>query len=220
MTLALIRFVNSLLDPLQKRDKSLSLSVLATTAGLPTAFVEVRHWGTHETNLPGPEVLRNMGIRALEWLWRNYWNKSEEGGDVFQQWKEGHMEIDEVIEFMERREEEGFGKMVVALSEDEDFGVSRKTWDPLLSSLSTTMLAFPEDFLEYIVDTLSTTSNGTIFGGDANLRPVSFKFAKPNNKISIDTPCMDNAPYEPSQWFPIAILTGFCHRRKTMHTPS
>jgi Las1-like len=158
MTLALIRFVNTLLDPLQKRDKSLPLSVLATTAGLPTAFVELRHWGTHENNLPGSEVLRNMGIRALEWLWRHYWNKVEDKDDVFMRWKDGRAEVNELVEILERREEESFEKLLMQLSEEYvDFSASRRKWDPVLSTGFST---FPADFLDYTIDVLATIPDG------------------------------------------------------------
>ena len=163
MTLALIRFVNSLLDPLQKRDKSLPLSVLAVNTGLPTAFVEVRHWGTHENNLPGPEVLKNMGIRALEWLWRNYWNKEDEEVNVFAQWKNGQVSVDEVVETINKHDEEVFEKLVGALSEDENFSALRMIWEPLISSLSIGLLGFPDDFLDYTIDTLTATSNGIVY---------------------------------------------------------
>lgn len=157
MTLALIRFVNSLLDPLQKRDKSLSLSVLAASANLPTVFVEVRHWGTHESNLPGAEVLRDMGIRALEWLWRNYWNKNDDSIDVIAAWKSGSADINDVIDALGNRRDASFGKLLEGLSADDDFSVSQRAWEPLLSSLSEKSPHFPETFVDYIVQTLIAT---------------------------------------------------------------
>lgn len=156
MSLALIRFVNSLLDPLQKRDKSLPLSVLATTAGLPTVFVEVRHWGTHESNLPGAEVLKEMGIRALEWLWRNYWNKKEDSVNFIELWKSGSADANTVITAAERNQEDTFGKLLVELAAEEDFSASRTSWERLISSLSEALSSFPEDFIDYIIQTLTT----------------------------------------------------------------
>jgi len=154
MTLALIRFVNSLLDPLQKRDKSLPLSVLAASANLPTVFVEVRHWGTHESNLPGTEVLRDMGIRALEWLWRNYWNKKDDSIDVIAAWKNGSADTNDVIAALGDYQDASFDRLLEGLSADDDFAVSQKSWEPLLSSLSEKSPAFPETFMDYIVQTL------------------------------------------------------------------
>ena len=144
MTLALIRFVNSLLDPLQKRDKSLPLSILAAGANLPTVFVEVRHWGTHESNLPGTEVLRDMGIRALEWLWRNYWNKKDDSIDVIAAWKHGSVDTNDVVAALRDHQDASFGSLLEGLSEDDDFAASQKSWEPLLSSLLKDRLPFPK----------------------------------------------------------------------------
>jgi ribosomal biogenesis protein LAS1 len=157
MTLALIRFVNSLLDPIQKKDKSLPLSVLAVTAGLPTVFVEVRHWGTHESNLPGMEVLRDMGIRALEWLWHNYWNKPEESVELLPLSKgDDAQAVDLVSQFRQRREED-FERLMVKLGQDENLDESRKIWEPLITFLSKELPMFMEDVIEYIVDSMIAT---------------------------------------------------------------
>jgi Las1-like len=153
MSLALIRFVNSLLDPLQKRDKSLPLGVLAASAGLPTVFVEVRHWGTHESNLPGNEVLRDMGIRALEWLWRNYWNKKEDSVDAIALWKSSPAETRPVIEAFAKNQEDSFERLVVELAGDNDFSTSRTVLDPLLLFLLEELSEFPEAFIDYIIQT-------------------------------------------------------------------
>jgi Las1-like len=155
MTMALIRFVNGLLDPLQKRDKSLPLSVLAASADLPTVFVEVRHWGTHESNLPGAEILKDMGIRALEWLWRNYWNKKEDSTDIVALFKNGSVDTKTVVTAFEKNEEDLYEKLFVELAEEEDFGVSRISLNGLMSSLSETLPTFPESFIDYVIQALS-----------------------------------------------------------------
>lgn len=157
MTLALIRFVNSLLDPLQKRDKSLSLSILAANAGLPTAFVEVRHWGTHESNLPGAEILRDMGIRALEWLWHNYWNRKEDEAEVIALWKSNAADVSVILSALEKNREGCYGKLLVEFASEEDVSTSRAVWDPLFSLLSEKVSHFPESFIEYILETLIAT---------------------------------------------------------------
>ena len=156
MTLALIRFVNSLLDPLQKRDKSLSLTILATIAGLPKVFVEVRHWGTHENNLPSVQILRDMGVRALEWLWRNYWNKNDEKIDFVSQWASGAVSDSVTVATFQVERERCFEELVGKLTDAEDFEQSCRTWDPLVELLSNGIPTFPEEFLVYIVETLST----------------------------------------------------------------
>jgi hypothetical protein len=160
MTLALIRFVNSLLDPLQKRDKSLPLSVLAADAGLPTVFVEIRHWGTHENNLPGAEVLRDMGIRALEWLYRNFWNRRHESDAIIAGWRSGAVDIKEVVRNFEKDRPAAFEELVVELAGNEDYAISRGIFDPLIATLDAQVSGFPTDFLEYVVEILTTTSNG------------------------------------------------------------
>ncbi|RPA95221.1 Las1-domain-containing protein [Choiromyces venosus 120613-1] len=48
------------------------MHTLAKNLGLPTSFVEIRHAATHEA-LPGLALLRTATIRALDWLWENYW---------------------------------------------------------------------------------------------------------------------------------------------------
>lgn len=70
---AIVRFVNGLLDPLQKARDAISLYALAKQLDLPTVFVELRHVATHE-GLPSLMLLRRSSHQALEWLWWNYWN--------------------------------------------------------------------------------------------------------------------------------------------------
>jgi hypothetical protein len=173
MTLALIRFVNSLLDPLQKRDKSLPLSVLATDAGLPTVFVEIRHWGTHESNLPGAEVLKDMGIRALEWLYRNFWNKKHGREVDIAGWRSGAIDIKQVIGAFEKDRRASFEDLVVELAGNEDYAISRGIFDPLIAALDARISAFPADLIEYIVEILTTTSNGEYpWTSNANIRSI------------------------------------------------
>lgn len=164
MTLALIRFVNSLLDPLQKRDKSLPLNVLAESAGLPAAFVDIRHWGTHESNIPGTEVLRDMGIRALEWLYRNYWNKvTEEPEDVVHNWERGIADIPHVVEAFRVQQEAFFERLIAHLGKEEEFSKSKETWDPLISQMSARLNGFLEKFTEYILELLVTMPSSPFF---------------------------------------------------------
>lgn len=72
--MSLIRFVNGLLDPIQKSQYVIPLTVLARKIDLPRSFVELRHVSTHE-GLPSLAVLRDMNSRALAWLWDHYWSK-------------------------------------------------------------------------------------------------------------------------------------------------
>lgn len=76
-TMSLIRFVNGLLDPTQQSQFAIPLHTLARRVGLPTWFVDLRHWGTHERELPSLEMLRMAAKKALVWLWEHYWNDDE-----------------------------------------------------------------------------------------------------------------------------------------------
>lgn len=61
--LALIRFVNGLVDPLQKGVYARSIAGIASQIGLPISFVELRHACTHE-ELPSLQILRE-GCRQV-----------------------------------------------------------------------------------------------------------------------------------------------------------
>ncbi|KAM3161604.1 rRNA-processing protein las1 [Lachancea thermotolerans] len=77
-TMAMIRFVNGLLDPTQQSQFAIPLHTLAERMGLPSWFVELRHCGTHERELPSLDMLRLASESALEWLWEHYWDADEE----------------------------------------------------------------------------------------------------------------------------------------------
>ena len=72
-TMALIRFVNGLLDPFQQSNYAIPMHLLAKQLNLPTYFVELRHMGTHES-LPSLDILRITCANALNWLYENFWN--------------------------------------------------------------------------------------------------------------------------------------------------
>ncbi|GME78201.1 unnamed protein product [Ambrosiozyma monospora] len=73
--MAIIKFVNGLLDPLQKGQFAMSLHKCAEILKLPSYFVEVRHMGTHEFML-SLEMLRLAARNALVWLEDNYWKEA------------------------------------------------------------------------------------------------------------------------------------------------
>ncbi|BGP20324.1 hypothetical protein JCM10213_002047 [Rhodosporidiobolus nylandii] len=72
-SMAMIRFVNSLVDPLQTTYYARSIASLAQQIGLPLWFVELRHQATHE-ELPALGVLRDAARQALDWLFQYYWH--------------------------------------------------------------------------------------------------------------------------------------------------
>ncbi|RCK54949.1 Protein LAS1 [Candida viswanathii] len=75
-TMALIRFVNGLLDPFQQSNYAIPMHLLAKQLNLPTYFVELRHMGTHES-LPSLDILRITCGNALNWLYEYFWSNIE-----------------------------------------------------------------------------------------------------------------------------------------------
>lgn len=73
-SMALVRFVNGFLDPLQKSNYAVSLHQIAENVEFPEYFVELRHIFTHEM-LPDLSICRKSSKKALEWLNENYWQK-------------------------------------------------------------------------------------------------------------------------------------------------
>lgn len=55
--LAVVRLVNTLVDPLQQGSYARPVATIASQIGLPAWFVELRHQATHEV-LPALPVLR------------------------------------------------------------------------------------------------------------------------------------------------------------------
>ncbi|RLV95969.1 Pre-rRNA-processing protein las1 [Spathaspora sp. JA1] len=76
-SMALIRFVNGLLDPFQQSNYAIPLHHLAKSVNLPSYFVELRHMATHE-GLPSLPMLRIACTSALNWLYDHYWCHIEE----------------------------------------------------------------------------------------------------------------------------------------------
>ena len=72
LSMALIRFVNGIVDSGQKGTVASSALTIAEQVGLPAWFVELRHAATHD-QIPTFQLLQNAQIQALEWLHNNYW---------------------------------------------------------------------------------------------------------------------------------------------------
>ncbi|TIC11285.1 Las1-domain-containing protein [Wallemia mellicola] len=73
MSIAIIRFVNGLVDPLQQFSFARSIHDLAKQIDLPLKFVQLRHTSTHD-NLPSLKVLTQSTIDAVDWLRTRYWD--------------------------------------------------------------------------------------------------------------------------------------------------
>lgn len=74
--MAIVRFVNGLIDPFQRSTHAISMHLLAKQLQLPPFFVEARHSATHEA-LPSLELLRSINTRALFWLRDHYWSANQ-----------------------------------------------------------------------------------------------------------------------------------------------
>jgi hypothetical protein len=87
LAIAIIRFVNGIVDSAQKGTVAASASNIAGQVGLPLWFVELRHSATHD-KLPNLQTLRNARAQSLEWLDQYYWRVQEdnvrESSDVVQ----------------------------------------------------------------------------------------------------------------------------------------
>ncbi|KAI3483308.1 hypothetical protein L1887_53799 [Cichorium endivia] len=71
-SLALMRFVNSVVDSHQTGGFAQSIAAIAARIGLPQWFVEIRHATTHE-ELPSISVCRHAARAALAWLHTHFW---------------------------------------------------------------------------------------------------------------------------------------------------
>lgn len=72
LSAALVRLVNSLVDPLQQGLYARPIALLAAELGLPGWLVELRHAATHD-DLPSLAVLSDGAREALAYLDRAYW---------------------------------------------------------------------------------------------------------------------------------------------------
>jgi len=75
--MALVRFVNGVVDSGQRGQVASSVAVLANVYGLPRLLVDIRHESTHNS-LPSVGILRIATRQALEWLHVNYWEGQRE----------------------------------------------------------------------------------------------------------------------------------------------
>ncbi|XP_058954973.2 uncharacterized protein [Pocillopora verrucosa] len=72
LAMAIVRFVNGMVDLDQKGKFARSVQTIAEEIGLPKWLVDIRHESAHQ-NLPSLETLR-CGVRAsLSWLQYEYW---------------------------------------------------------------------------------------------------------------------------------------------------
>jgi ribosomal biogenesis protein LAS1 len=72
MAMAIVRFVNGMVDMEQKGAYARSVQSIADEIGLPDWLVDLRHEATH-ASLPSLEVLKAGCKFALDWLRDRYW---------------------------------------------------------------------------------------------------------------------------------------------------
>ena len=72
MAMAIVRFVNGMVDVEQKGVYARSVQSIADDIGLPDWLVDLRHEATHAV-LPSLQVLRAGCKFSLEWLDQHYW---------------------------------------------------------------------------------------------------------------------------------------------------
>eukprot|EP01114_Cavostelium_apophysatum_P018763 TRINITY_DN5879_c0_g1_i5.p1 TRINITY_DN5879_c0_g1~~TRINITY_DN5879_c0_g1_i5.p1 ORF type:complete len:391 (+),score=44.11 TRINITY_DN5879_c0_g1_i5:352-1524(+) len=73
--MALVRFVNGVLDP-SLGDGTSTYRILSTAFALPVNMIDLRHAGTHG-ELPSLEILTETCKEGLNWLYANYWAKQQ-----------------------------------------------------------------------------------------------------------------------------------------------
>jgi len=71
-SMALIRFINGVTEPLQNAQYAISINQLCARIGLPPGLADLRHQASHQ-QIPPLAVLRIAARQCLEWLNENYW---------------------------------------------------------------------------------------------------------------------------------------------------
>lgn len=96
-SLAFIKFINGLVDPLQSGRYAASIHAIALDAlpTLPTWFIDLRHQATHDPVLPSHAVLVNALSQALRWLKTEYWDV--ERGALLQQSHQLHLDWEQQL---------------------------------------------------------------------------------------------------------------------------
>ncbi|KDN39445.1 Las1-like protein [Tilletiaria anomala UBC 951] len=74
-SMAIVRFVNGIVDEQQTGLFAESIAMIAAKVGLPLWLVEIRHAATHQ-KCPTLQALREGAITALRWLHDYFWEHS------------------------------------------------------------------------------------------------------------------------------------------------
>jgi ribosomal biogenesis protein LAS1 len=82
LSLAVVRFINGVVEPLKDRNRQVPISTIGSSYGIPDFVVDIRHSATHG-QLPSFEFAAIAGARALDWLRVHYWEaQSAELDDI------------------------------------------------------------------------------------------------------------------------------------------
>ncbi|TPX33001.1 hypothetical protein SmJEL517_g03987 [Synchytrium microbalum] len=82
-SMAIIRFVNGLVDASQVTGRLQSVAAVADSLGIPLWIVDLRHAATHES-LPSLSLLRAAAQQALRWLDAHYWSLQTTRTETFE----------------------------------------------------------------------------------------------------------------------------------------
>ncbi|KAJ1518301.1 Ribosomal biogenesis protein las1l [Coelomomyces lativittatus] len=80
-TLAIVRFVNGMVDVEQTKVHAQAVSLVAEKLGIPLWLVDLRHAGTHD-RVPSLHYLRLAADFVLQWLFDNYWQCQPYGNEL------------------------------------------------------------------------------------------------------------------------------------------
>jgi ribosomal biogenesis protein LAS1 len=73
LSLAVVRFVNGVVEPFKDQNPHVPISAIGSSYGIPDFIVDIRHSATHG-RLPSFEFAAVAAVRALDWLRVHYWD--------------------------------------------------------------------------------------------------------------------------------------------------
>jgi ribosomal biogenesis protein LAS1 len=76
LSLAIVRFINSVVDPFRNATLSVPISTIGTSYGVPDFIIGIHHSATHG-HLPTFELAALGASTALDWLKTNYWETQQ-----------------------------------------------------------------------------------------------------------------------------------------------
>ncbi|KAK8888515.1 Ribosomal biogenesis protein las1l [Tritrichomonas musculus] len=72
LSLAIIRFINGVVEPFKNANQSVPISTIGASYGVPDFVITIRHSATHG-KMPSFEFASIGALSALDWLKNNYW---------------------------------------------------------------------------------------------------------------------------------------------------